>query len=162
MHDTTSTPNNIPWPPLILVAGLAAGFLLGRLSPFATFYSSPPFRLVGLVVVAAGLALDVSAMIEMRRARTNILPHRPADRLVTTGIFRWSRNPIYLGNVIFVLGLSAIVENAWLVPVAALVALTTYRLAIRREEDHLRTRFFLQFDRYAARTGRWWGSGTRQ
>lgn len=87
---------------------------------------------------STSIALDLAAM---RRARTNILPHRGADRLVTGGVFALTRNPIYLGNTPLLAGLGVAFPSMSMVAGALLAALRVDRLAIRREQRHLSARF---------------------
>jgi protein-S-isoprenylcysteine O-methyltransferase Ste14 len=96
-------------------------------------------------------------MAVMWRARANILPHRAATALVTWGPFGFSRNPIYLGNTILLLGAGLAFGIAWFVPVAFAAAALTARLAIAREEAHLNARFGRAWREYAARVRRWVG-----
>ncbi|MEZ5800294.1 MAG: methyltransferase [Nitratireductor sp.] len=79
--------------------------------------------LQGVGIIAIGVAVLIYAMAfrAMQRMRTNILPHRAADHLVTDGPFAFSRNPIYLANFILVTGLGLALANLWL-PIAALIA----------------------------------------
>ena len=149
-------PNSVPWPPLILAGVVAAGVFAGYVDPLG-LPGGEWRRVAGAAVIVAGLGLDVSAMVTMARRRANILPHRAATALVTSGPFSLSRNPIYLGNVLLTVGLALATGNAWLLPSAAVeVALVTV-LAILREEAHLRAVFGSDFDDYARRTLRWVG-----
>jgi len=113
------------------------------------------------VLLFAGLGLDVWAMAALHRARTNILPHRAAGRLVTDGPYAFTRNPIYLGNTIVLLGLGLMLENPWLLAAAPVAAVATDHLAARREEAHLAAKFGAEFAAYAARVPRWLGRVTR-
>jgi protein-S-isoprenylcysteine O-methyltransferase Ste14 len=91
----------------------------------------------------------------MYRARTTILPHRRSDALVTSGPFRRFRNPIYLGDVMVLLGLAELTKNIWFVAVAiAFAGLVTW-LAILPEERHLEARFGEAWRHYKARSRRW-------
>jgi protein-S-isoprenylcysteine O-methyltransferase Ste14 len=147
-------PNTIPWPPLLLVGALTAATLLQLAIPFG--FALPGYaRLLGAAIVLAGLAFDVSAIVTMRHARANILPHRPATRLVTVGPFRYTRNPIYLGNVLLCAGLSLALSNPWLCATGTLMAFAVDHLAIRREEIHLANQFGSDWERYKAATPRW-------
>ncbi len=150
-------PNRVPWPPLILLASIGLGFTLGRLLPFLAFEPGWTSGALGAALCLSGVALDVAAALTMRRARTNILPHRSADRLLTHGVFAWSRNPIYLGNALLVLGLVGPTGNGWFGPAGLACAIATWHLAIRREEAHLASRFPDQFAAYGKRTNRWFG-----
>lgn len=132
---------------LVIFAGLA--FLAGRIAPMA---AAP---LPGWALVAAGLALMATAAVTMLRAGATVDPTRQPTALVTHGIFRLSRNPIYLGDVLIVAGLCLVWQ-----PLAALVLVPGFllvidRLFIRQEEAWLRSRDRAAFDAWAARTRRW-------
>ncbi len=114
-----------------------------------------PVRLSGYALLAAGLAIDVSALVTLWRARTNILPHRAADRLITTGPYRFSRNPIYLGNSVSLAAAAFAFSNLWYLLAAVLVTAFVDRLAIRREEAHLAARFASDWNEYTRKTARW-------
>jgi protein-S-isoprenylcysteine O-methyltransferase Ste14 len=133
----------------ILVSVLAA-----RLWPPSALF--PGAFAVGGLLVAFALGLDLWAMLEMRR-RANILPHRAATALVTTGPFAWSRNPIYLANGLLLLGLGGLFDNAWLIVAAPAAVFATDRLAIRREERHLAALFGAAWSEYMSRVRRWLG-----
>jgi protein-S-isoprenylcysteine O-methyltransferase Ste14 len=156
--DFSARPNRIPWPPAIYAGTIGLAVILGWLWPWT---SSPgdAMRGVGVAIMAVGAGFDVSAMLTMARRRANILPHRAATALVTSGPFALSRNPIYLGNALMLAGAAPTFGNPWflaLVPVAVLLVTT---LAIRREEHHLAARFGPAWTTYAARTPRWIGVG---
>lgn len=155
--DIAARPNRWPWPPLLYGAALLAGFGLGALLPLGwpAALAGPAMRALGALVAALGLGFDLSAIVTLYRARTNVLPHRAADRLVTHGPFALTRNPIYLGNTLLVTGLGLAFLNFWLVITALLAALATDHLAARREEKHLAAKFGPAFAAYAARVPRW-------
>ena len=110
-------------------------------------------------MVAGGLGLDLAAIRTMRRHRANILPHRAATALVTTGPFAWSRNPIYLGNTLLLAGAAFAFHDPWFLPAALAAVLAVTHLAIRREEAHLAHMFGAEWERYRRRTARWFGRG---
>lgn len=158
-QDFSARPNTVPWPPIIYFAVALAALGLGAAWPLA---SPPPtsvrwLRIAGAAIAAGGTALDVAAMLAMRRARTNILPHRGADRLLTDGVFALTRNPIYVGNTLLLSGVGVALPSAWMVAGALLAALLVDRLAIRREERHLSARFGRAYADYVARVPRWIG-----
>ncbi|MEJ6397890.1 methyltransferase family protein [Yoonia sp. 208BN28-4] len=111
---------------------------------------------VGGVLIGAGLGLMASAIIEMTRRRTTVIPHMQAATLVDTGIFRFSRNPIYLGDTLILCGLIL----RWMPPwwlwltVPAFVWIITVRF-IKPEEAMLQTHFGTAFERYRKHTRRW-------
>lgn len=138
---------------MLYAGGVLAAILAEVLVP--TTLGLPSW--VGVIGLVAGLAFDASAMAAFHRARTNILPHRPADRLVTSGPYALSRNPIYLGNTIAVVGLAVLVSSLWMLGAAVLAAVLTHHLAILREEEHLSARFGPAWEAYARRVPRWLG-----
>ncbi len=115
----------------------------------------PLVDLLAGVLVGLGALLMGLAALEMRRARTTIVPHREPDALVTTGVFARSRNPIYLGDTCLLTGL-ILFWKAWpsLVLVPLFMWLVTDRF-IRPEEARLRAAFGARFDQWARRTRRW-------
>lgn len=154
MHDDTDRPNRLPWPPMLLVACLAAGLALEAAVPTDL---GPLPSWIGWLVVGVALGLDAWAMITMARARTNILPHRAADRLVTVGPFALTRNPIYVGNVLLLAGLGLGMGSLWVMATSIADALLTHRLAVLREERHLERRFGSAWSAYASDVPRWLG-----
>ncbi|WP_062233566.1 methyltransferase family protein [Aureimonas sp. N4] len=155
MNPGAHPPNRIPWPPVILLASIGGGMVFGRFLPILAFEPGWISRTLGAATCLTGIGFDVAAVLAMRKARTNILPHRSADRLLTQGIFGWSRNPIYFGNVLVVLGLVGVTGNGWFALSGVACALATLHLAIRHEEAHLSARFPEAFTAYRLRTGRW-------
>jgi protein-S-isoprenylcysteine O-methyltransferase Ste14 len=147
-------PNAVPWPPLLLLAGIAAGAALGALLPIP-FPLIAALQIAGYFLIAIGIVFDFSAIWTMWRARTNILPHKAAGTLVTNGPFRFSRNPIYVGNTITLFAMALAFSNLWYAAAAFAMAFLVDRLAIRREEIHLALRFGETWNAYASRTPRW-------
>lgn len=153
----TGAPNRVPWPPIIYGAAGVAALVLGLALPGPGWFGGPTLRVLGWTLIVAGLGLDAAAMVTMARRRANILPHRSATALVTTGPFAWSRNPIYLGNAIVLTGAGFALANPWFfLAVGASVAAVT-RLAIVREEAHLAALFGRHWEAYRRRTNRWFG-----
>lgn len=144
----------MPWPPLIYACAAGFAWLLGRSVPLGFM---PALEWIGSIIVAIGLGFDMTAMATMMRYRANILPHRAATALVTSGPFAISRNPIYLGNTLVLIGLGVTLENVWFLPAAMAAAWAVTVLAIRREEAHLAARFGATWDDYAGRVPRWFG-----
>jgi len=150
-------PNVIPWPPIVLVGSIAAGLAFARLVPLG-WPRGPGADIlqgVGVVLVVLAIALYVSTFMAFSRAKTTVLPTKGASHLVTGGPFRFTRNPIYLGNFILVAGLGLILANGWLVILAFVAAFAEQKLAIEREEAHLEHRFGRAWRDYAKRVRRW-------
>jgi protein-S-isoprenylcysteine O-methyltransferase Ste14 len=160
-HDRTARPNAIPWPPILYGGGALLAVLLHQAAPIPTrWLGTPPLQHVGEAMILAGLSLDLWAMATMWRAKANILPHRAATALVTHGPFAFSRNPIYLGNTILLLGAGLAFGMMWFLPIALLAAALTAHFAIAREEAHLNARFGRDWRNYTLRVNRWLGRRT--
>lgn len=87
----------------------------------------------------------------------------PPDRLVTTGPFAWSRNPMYLGHIIFLLGLTLTLRS-WLGALVTAATAVWFQSRVRRDERRLEERFGQPYRDYSARVGRWigWSGRTSQ
>lgn len=153
-------------PPL---AGLACGvgmYGLARLldpalvvlaAPGATPGLPATLRWLAIVLAAAGLAFDARSVLDFVRARTTINPLKPASSsaLVTSGLYRVTRNPMYVGMALLLLAWTAWLGTPWaLLGVAAFVAWIT-RLQIIPEERALAQRFGAEFEAYRQRVRRW-------
>lgn len=157
MSTTDDRPNRLPWPPMIYIAAAALAVILHWLVPLP--WIPPPFGeflfAVGWLVVAAALAIDVAAMRTMHRAKTTIMPHRASDHLVTGGPFSFTRNPIYVGNTMLMIGIGLIAGIVWFLVLAPFAAYATTKLAIEREEHHLEARFGKKYRDYRKKVRRW-------
>ena len=115
-----------------------------------------PLVWAGVVVIVVGIALAVTAATLFRREGAEINPASPVNsKLVTSGPFRRTRNPMYLGLVLVTLGI-ALSIGAWpmlLVPIA--VFATANWVHIPFEEEKMLRQFGASFDAYASRTRRW-------
>jgi protein-S-isoprenylcysteine O-methyltransferase Ste14 len=141
-------------PPLIYVAG----FLLGVALELAFPISGLPPALAALAAfagVALWLALDGSAMMLFRRARTSMAQMEPATALVTSGPYRITRNPMYLGMAFLYAGLALSLGMIWSLALLPLVLVVVDRLLITREERYLEARFGERYRDYRRRVRRW-------
>ncbi|ARE41594.1 Putative protein-S-isoprenylcysteine methyltransferase [Rhodovulum sp. P5] len=111
--------------------------------------------IAGYVLVGAGLVVSGYAALHFLLERTSLIPREKPDTLVTTGMYRFSRNPIYLADAAILTGLILIwdaIPSLILVPV--FIKLIEWRF-IHREEALIRDHFGEAFDAYCARVRRW-------
>ncbi|PWJ77678.1 protein-S-isoprenylcysteine O-methyltransferase Ste14 [Pseudaminobacter salicylatoxidans] len=155
--DYRARPNTVPWPPLVYIVAVALSIALNIVYPLPWFHG-----LLGDILFAAGwlavlgaIALYVSALQAMRRARTTILPTQAAEHLVTDGAFAVTRNPIYLAITLLMVGVGLITGIVWFLLFGVLAAFATQKLAVEREEKHLETRFGKRYRDYTKRVRRW-------
>jgi protein-S-isoprenylcysteine O-methyltransferase Ste14 len=144
-------------PPPALAAGLALlMWLTSRLldpSPAAL-----SVRLgMALFLVAVGLGISVAGMLAFRRAATTVNPFKPqtASSLVTCGVYRWTRNPMYAGLLLTLSGWAAFLWSAAALPWLAVFVLYMNRFQIVPEERVLSGLFGAGYASYKARVRRW-------
>jgi protein-S-isoprenylcysteine O-methyltransferase Ste14 len=141
-------------PPLVFMATLAAGWLLDLAVPLALPISSVG-RWSGVVLLVCGVALMAWAVATMRRAHTTVIPWKAVSHLVTSGPFRISRNPIYLGDVLAYLGATLLLGTWWPLVLLPFALVALHRLVIVREEEYLAARFGGDYAAYRSRVRRW-------
>ncbi len=147
-------PKRIIIPPIWFALGLTAVFLLDRFFPPSGF-SGPVTIGLGAILVLLGLASAISAAGLFRKADTGIVPFSEATALVTSGAFRFSRNPMYLGMVFVLLGTALIVgTGAGLLVAPVFMLIIQYRF-ILDEERMMRDVFGEEFEEYRRRVRRW-------
>lgn len=144
----------IIYPPVWLVIGLVAIFALNELYPGARF-TGLAGQVAGGVLIVVGLLLLVQAGGLFKRAGTDLIPFKNVTALVTTGIYRFTRNPMYLGMALVLLGCAVTVgaATALLVPVIFMVIIELR--FIRPEERMLRGLFAEEFPAYCQQVRRW-------
>jgi len=153
---TPDQPSTIPWPPLLLVSLAAAAWALGQAFPFAwPGQNDIAARVVGLTIGAGGLLLAAWSARTLHHAKTTIRPDRGADNLVTSGPYVRFRNPIYIADIMILLGVAELTKNIWFVVAAGAFGILVTWLAILPEERHLARRFGDAYRDYKSRSRRW-------
>jgi protein-S-isoprenylcysteine O-methyltransferase Ste14 len=140
-------------PPIIFLCAILLGIALNHAWPLK--FMPRNVGLLGPLVTACAVVLFLLSYREFRRAGTSVQGSKRSTVIVRTGPYRFSRNPIYLAFILFVLGLSVWLNNAWLlvtlVPAVGLIAM----VVIPREERFLERNFNDQYSSYKARVRRW-------
>ena len=98
-------PDVITLPPLILAATIALGGVLNFFWP-ASLLPSALAAPLGILITLGAIALGISAIREMFAANTPLDVRKPSTEIVTSGVFRKSRNPIYLGMLLLCAGVA--------------------------------------------------------
>ncbi len=139
-----------------------AYFLIAIIAMIILHFSLPvknvvpaPWNLLGILPLALGVIMNVVADQAFHRAGTTVRPFENSSRLVTDGLFNISRNPMYLGFVLMLVGIGLILGSLTPFIVAALFAVLIDRSFIVAEERMLAERFGDQWRAYASRTRRW-------
>jgi protein-S-isoprenylcysteine O-methyltransferase Ste14 len=153
----TGTAGVIARPPLLFLAALLVGFVLDSLLPL-------PFPLASIELVhwiiagsliLAGLALFAAGVRNFLRAGTPLPTNKPTRALVTSGIHRWTRNPIYLGIFLVYGGIGIAAPSPWILILTLPLAITIRHGVVAREEAYLERRFGDAYRAYKARVRRW-------
>jgi protein-S-isoprenylcysteine O-methyltransferase Ste14 len=148
------SPGVIAPPPLVYLGGLTVGFALQAFAagPWLPVLVSVP---AGAALAIAGGALARSFFRAFARARTPVSPYRPPTTLVTTGPYRLTRNPGYLGMALAYVGIALLAGAPWVLVPLPVVLVLIDRGVIVREERYLRRAFGAEYDDYVRRTRRW-------
>lgn len=146
-----------PIPPVVAALFIASGWLLNRVAPLTAGAAPVPLgsRIAGGIVMTCAFAMALLALREMRRAKTTFHPGGKASALVRGGIFKRSRNPMYLSLTLLMLGLGIATANPWMILLAPLLLLYLQERAVKREEAYLTQRFGADYLAYKRKVRRW-------
>lgn len=146
-------PPRIP-APILTIAHIGIALVLGNLLPLPI--PAPAFVLwLGVSLSALGLLLGVLAAIEFRRNRAARGSKVSAPGLVTSGIYRRTRNPVYLGFVLLLIGFPLSAGSYWGILLVWPLVVLMNRFVIQPEESQLEKRFKNQYAEYQVRVRRW-------
>ena len=141
-------------PPLIYLAGLIVGVILDALLPEGALPWPVRWILGGLLAVA-GVALLVSFNTAFTRRGTAVEPWKPTTAIVTTGPYRFTRNPAYLGMALLYIGLTLLADAPWALVVLPVVIVVIDRMVIAREERYLERKFGSEYLDFKRTVRRW-------
>ncbi len=117
-----------------------------------------PFGIAaGAVLVISGLSLISAARRELARFQQPTDPGQPTTGLVTTGVYGYSRNPLYLAAVLLFAGLAIALNNLWVLGATAVGIIACHFVLIAPEERYLEEKFAGEFVRYRQHVNRWLG-----
>ncbi len=143
-------------PPLIYLAFLLAGFGIGRLIGEPSLGLPTEIRRgLAFVLVIGGLLLDGIAAGTFRRLGTPPEPWKPTTALATGGLYRFSRNPIYLGFGLTYIGFAVAMDSPIALAMLPPCLIVIDRFVIAREERYLSARFGAEYEAYKGRVRRW-------
>jgi protein-S-isoprenylcysteine O-methyltransferase Ste14 len=155
MNDQISdNPGVIAFPPALFGVTLAIGLGISFLFPISFLPRLISLPIAVLALIAAGW-LSTSAFRTMTRAQTNVDPSKPTTAIVSDGVFRFTRNPLYLSLTLLYLAISLLFSATWalllLVPLLVVVQVGV----IQREEVYLERKFGDEYLNYKAQVRRW-------
>ena len=158
MKDATARQRgaNVHFPPPLVFVGLT---LLGVTLRYAVgpipFPATAWARLVGIVVLLAGITIIISARTLFTRSGQSPVPWKPTPELIVRGPYRFTRNPMYVGVTGVQIGLGVAVGNPWISPLAPVALLIVHFIAVLPEEQYLAEKFGPRYHEYCARVRRY-------
>ncbi len=155
MADTADTAHVIIRPPLAWGLALIVGLALDWLMPLPFLPPDLPAGWLGLIVFVLALALVAWAIVTMTRAGSNVPTNRPTTTIVEGGPYLFTRNPIYLGMFLGLVGLAIAFDSLWLLVMLVLFAFLIRYGVVAREEAYLDRKFGDVYRGYRSRVRRW-------
>ena len=143
-------------PPLLYGGALLLALLLDWLLPLGSLAGLGGLRF--LLAAAFGLpaiAIAALAVLQFQRARTQVPTFRSTSALVTEGLYRHSRNPIYVALILLQIAVALLLNSVWMLAFTPLLAVATDLGVIRREEAYLEAKFGESYRAYRQRVRRW-------
>jgi protein-S-isoprenylcysteine O-methyltransferase Ste14 len=141
-------------PPLTFLLCVALMVLLRWFWPIMMF-APFPYNLLGIVPIILGLGTGIAGAITFRKAKTNLRPFTEADKLVTSGPFRFTRNPMYLGLVVALTGVCLLLGSLSSLLAVPIFVVLADRWFIGYEERMLKRKFGPAFEAYRTHVRRW-------
>ena len=155
MDGTADTARVVVRPPLAWGLAVIAGLAVDWLVPLPFLPVDLPAGWLGGAVFAFALALVVWAIITVTRAGSNVPTNRPTTAIVENGPYRFTRNPIYLGMFLGLIGLAIAFDTLWLLLTLVLFVLVIRYGVVAREEIYLERKFGDVYRGYRSRVRRW-------
>ncbi len=112
-------------------------------------------EIIGYLLVLCGVAIAILVSSSFRKVGTAIEPWKPTTAIVTTGIYAWSRNPIYTGFCFINIGIGIATNNLWIFASFIPAAFLLYHIAIAKEESYLEQKFGDEYLAYKKSVRRW-------
>ena len=155
MGDTADTAQVIIRPPLAWGLAVIVGLALNWLVPLPFLPADLPARWLGTLAFVLALGLFAWAIVTITRAGSNVPTNLPTTAIVESGPYRFTRNPIYLGMFLGLIGLAIAFDNLWLLMMLVPFALVIRYGVVAREETYLERKFGDVYHRYRGHVRRW-------
>ncbi len=145
----------LKFPPPLLVLGIIGCTYLVDSALRLPIVSGDELWLAGIAIIVLAFLFVVVALLHFHKAKTQVEPWRPTTSIIQQGVFRYSRNPIYLAFCIATIGIGLVSNSWWIVMSTLPLACLLQQLVIRREEDYLENKFGDEYLDYKRRVRRW-------
>lgn len=158
MVNPSDTAGVIAPPPLLALAAVLLGLLLDWLAPayvLSLILTLTERIMFTIILVGAGGTLAYSALKVFRAAGTRPEPWKPTTALVDVGAFGWLRNPMYVGGVLILAGLSIALASDWMLVLTILLVPVMHYGVVKREERYLTAKFGDAYRHYTEQVPRY-------
>ena len=145
-------------PPILPIVTIVAGYILGRFLPLFPDSALPTpgrYWIGGLIAAAAVVIFVVLPFLQFNKSGQDPAPWTPTPEIVVEGMYKFSRNPMYLGMLVFCVGFSIILSSVWILILTPVCGWLLYSVAIRHEEVYLEEKFGDSYRAYRQRVRRW-------
>jgi protein-S-isoprenylcysteine O-methyltransferase Ste14 len=152
-NNTDDLPGVVAHPPLIYLLFMAIGALLQNQIPINL--TIPGQRVLGVLLATGGFSLSSWSVIHFFQHRVNPDPFKPTTGIITTGPYRYSRNPIYIAFVMIQMGMGVWAQWPWMLITAVPATAIIFFGVILPEERYLEKKFGEDYMNYRSRVRRW-------
>lgn len=155
MNHTDSPNVKIP-PPLLYASVFVAAIFIQKAAPLSvSFFKSEAVKITGYFLIAISIITSVVCLRKFFLSKNTIITIKPASSLQTDGIYRFTRNPMYVGLMFLYLGLTCLLGNWYNLILLPLLVLIIQQYVIVREEKYLLRRFGAEYADYRSKVRRW-------
>jgi len=141
----------ITFPPVILLASIVLQIILLFSFPISVDLSS----LLGLILILSGISLVFVSLRFMRKMKTTFIPDGTPEVLISSGPFKFSRNPIYLGMLTILVGVAFLMSSLSAIIIAFVFGIIINFTWIAHEEKKLHELFSEDWENYSSKVRRW-------
>ena len=142
------------YPPLMVLAGILTQLLIAYLAPLRPLLSEI-WQYVGIVLMVLGFLTVIFMARSFRKNQTTIIPDGQPSQLMETGLFAYSRNPIYVAMAVLLTGSALAGGQIWSLIVVPIFILLVQQIWIVKEEENLEAEFGQIYRNYKMRVRRW-------
>jgi protein-S-isoprenylcysteine O-methyltransferase Ste14 len=148
------TPKVLAPPPFIVFVIIIAGGAAGVIKNLH-FISGNARFITGGAFMAVSLAIGFISYLKMKNSGTNIDVRKPATKVLKDGIYAYSRNPMYVGLILFLIAASILLDNLWILIFTPVFIAIMWKGVIEKEERYLEEKFGDEYTDYKSRVRRW-------
>ncbi|MCB0628599.1 MAG: isoprenylcysteine carboxylmethyltransferase family protein [Saprospiraceae bacterium] len=149
-------PGVYPPPPLFYVLIFFISIFIQKQFPLSILFFNTKIAFIsGRILILLGITILLPALVTFFRTKNTLITIKPANSLQTSGIYSFSRNPMYLGLLVLYIGMAFLKGNFWTFIFIPLVILVINHLVIMKEESYLSRTFEKDYLEYRQHVRRW-------